>query len=190
MPFNLEDTLKKNTTWDSEYRKIKLVRQLGREGRDSITYETSNRRALKSFRPEKSINEIYIEYTFLSRAAAAGVSPANVKWNPKYKYILMNKLDVTLGDYIAARGELSVCLQKNIIDIFKTLDKLGIFHADPNPYNFMISRGRIYIIDFGFASENFNKDNMKYMPTGLVLYLKQLFPDKKFSHLEKYAFVS
>ena len=35
-------------------------------------------------------------------------------------------------------------IQKQLVEIFKTLDKIGVFHGDPNPTNFMKKGGVHY----------------------------------------------
>ena len=58
------------------------------------------------------------------------------------------------------------------------LDKINIFHGDPNPANFMIKDGKLYIIDYGFAKIidkklykklRTNTPNNKFMILGFII---------------------
>ena len=66
----------------------------------------------------------------------------------------MDKLDKNLFDILKEnKGKLSLKTQKRMIEIFKKLDEIGVYHGDPNPLNFMEKDGELYIIDFGFGSK-------------------------------------
>ena len=96
----------------------------------------------------------------------------------------MEKLDRTFFDvYKEKKGIISNDLQNNIVKIVNLLDRIGIFHGDPNPANFMIKNDKVYIIDFGF-SKKINEDLIKqygknpnntFMILGLLLKLKETF---------------
>jgi tRNA A-37 threonylcarbamoyl transferase component Bud32 len=176
------------TNYDNHYKKIKLIRQLGLEGRDAITFETDKGRAFKSFKATKPLTAISREYYFLKQSEKLGISPKVLYYNPKFKYFLMEKMDKTLPEYITQKkGILSIRVQKDIINIFKKLDNIGIYHNDPNIYNFMFKDNKLYIIDFGMSIESFDNNNIKYMPDCLIIYLRNKFPNIKLEFLEKYS---
>ena len=91
-------------------------------------------------------------------------------------------------------GRLPIKYQKTIVDIANTLDKIGIFHNDPNIANFMVKDGKLYIIDYGFAKpinsaliKKYTKTpNKKYMIWGFLLKCREEFgSDIKYSYLSK-----
>ena len=86
-------------------------------------------------------------------------------------------------------------IQKDIINIYKTLDKIGIFHGDVNIANFMYKNEKLYLIDFGMAKEITktlinklgNTPNLSVMTLGLILKLKELnFDSYSYKYLKKY----
>ena len=80
-------------------------------------------------------------------------------------------------------GLLTENQQRQILDIFKKLDKARVFQGDANILNYMVRDGKIYIIDFGFASridEQLMKKvksktpNQELMLLGFILKLKEI----------------
>ena len=74
-------------------------------------------------------------------------------------------------------------LQKQIISIYKKLDRAQVFHGDANLLNYMCKGRKLYIIDFGMAKQitpNLIKKlgtetpNMHIMTLGLALKLRDL----------------
>ena len=99
----------------------------------------------------------------------------------------MDKLDYTLFDILKEnKGYLSEEYQQMIVNVVYVLDRIGIFHGDPNLGNFMLKKGKKdkwYIIDFGFSKEinqrlinkyNTDKPNQKFMIVGLLLKIKEI----------------
>ena len=81
------------------------------------------------------------------------------------------------------KGILLKCQQLQIMDIFKKLDDVKVFHADSNIMNYMLKGKHIYLIDFGFSKEitprlckklGTDHPNKRIMTLGLVLKLKEL----------------
>lgn len=189
----------KESEFDEGYKSVDFIRTLGSAGKDGETFEVGDGNALKLFSATKSYRSIEREYKFLLRSGEEGISPRALELNCKYKYIIMEKLDRTLLDILRDQQlSLLESQEKQIIDIFDKLDDLSIFHADPNPLNFMERDGKIYIIDFGFGKKidkglikkyGTSRINMLFMPTGLILKLKELCPNSKFPYLEKYSHV-
>ena len=188
----------------NEEQKYKKVRQLGQEGKEGTTYlvidnSTNKRYAMKQFRPSKSIDKMTREAELQQIAAQHGLSPGVIDVNNHYRYIIMEKLDKSLFEILReGRGDLSEDLQMQIIRILKKLDEIKIFHADPNPSNFMVRGKKLYIIDYGFGkkidkrlvtkhgTENLN---MHFMVLGFLLKIKEIcgkVPLYKYKVLVKY----
>jgi len=206
--FNLEGRTKRQLTESirthyfelKKYMSYKYVCQLGREGKDGRTFLARNEQgeefAIKIFRPGKSRSSILQEVTLQQQAAAAMIAPRVIEYDVDGKFIVMEKLDQTLYDlFVEQGGILSRSQQRSIIHLFKKLDKCDVFHADPNPLNFMRRGSKWFVIDFGFAMQIDSKciskygknPNMKYMPTGIMLKFKQVDPKSKLSYVEQYV---
>ena len=168
-------------------------------GKDGIVYILEKRGreyAVKQFKPHKSINKIELEAKLQQKAARYGISPIVRECNTDKKYIRMDKLDNSLYQIMKKKnGRLSIARQKAIVDLANTLDKIKIFHGDPNPANFMEKDGKLYMIDFGFSQPINYKiikkyktttPNKKYMIWGFLLQCKDHFNnDIKYSYLRK-----
>ena len=109
----------------------------------------------------------------------------------------MEKLDQHLLDVMKKqKGCLNRSQQLEIIEIYKKLDQIRVFHADSNILNYMIKNKKIYIIDFGFAKEIDGKlikklgtdiPNIKIMTLGLIIKLKELNCNpSSWKYLKKY----
>lgn len=192
-----------------EYKKDKLDRytrhrQLGQKGKEGTTYLVTDKRgrelAMKTFRKAKSSNTLKKEYSLQRKAGKAGISPRAYDYDTVSKYIVMEKMDGHLIDLIAKqKGILHKYQQKRIVEIFSTLDKIGVFHNDANICNYMMKGKEIYIIDFGFAKEittrlakqlGTDRPNMKLMLLGFILKLKEMnIPERSYLVLKKYISV-
>lgn len=171
---------------------IKVV-QLGKPGKEGTVYlvtdpENGKRYAMKTFRKKKSGRTLEKEAFYQHLAAKQGISPKVIEYNPEEKYIVMDLLSQTLLDIIKAQGTLTVEQQKQILDIYKRLDSIGIMLNDANPLNIMEKDGRFYAIDYGFAKFTDHKDfkdypypNSQLMPLGLILWLKDRHPTKSWT---------
>jgi predicted Ser/Thr protein kinase len=179
-----------------EYEKYKTtkvdkytrIRQLGNKGKEGTTYLVRDVNdiefAMKTFRKSKSSNTLKNEYTLQKIASKAGIAPRVVEYDSVSKYIVMEKMDVHLSDVMKKQeGNLLKWQQNQIIDIFKALDKVGVFHADSNILNYMMKDKKIYLIDFGFSKEitsrlckklGTDSPNMRMMTLGLVLKLRDM----------------
>lgn len=165
---------------------------LGVKGKEGTVYEVSKggkKYAMKCFKSSKSETRLQREGDFLKRAAKIGVAPKVVEINPEEHYIVMDLLEENLFDLLkSTQGKLTDKVQKEMIAIFKKLDKEGIMHGDPNPLNFMFKKGKMYIIDFGFASEIDDETlkkagkspNVEMMCLGFILKIKDMCPPKNF----------
>lgn len=165
---------------------------LGVKGKEGTVYEVTKggkKYAMKCFKSTKSENRLQREGDFLKRAAKAGIAPKVVEINPEEHYIVMELLEENLFDILkSTQGKLTEKIQKDMLAIFKKLDKEGIMHGDPNPLNFMFKKGKLYIIDFGFASEIDDdlikkagkNPNVEMMCLGFILKVKDMCPPKNF----------
>lgn len=185
------------------FMSYRYIRQLGHEGKDGRTFlaldEKQNEVAIKIFKSNKSSRQIEREAMLQTKSSTIGITPKVIEYNGKGKYIVMEKLDTNLYDiFCKQEGRLTLKQQRDIVNIFKKLDKVGVFHADPNPLNFMYKKNKLYIIDFGFAKpitktlqDRYGLNpNVKYMSQGLVLKLKRIQPKIKLSYLEKFCFLN
>lgn len=179
--------------------KYRLIKQTGYEGRDGIVFivqdEKGKKYALKQFKQDKSINEIKREINFQIRASQTGISPKIRDFSLEEKYIVMDKMDIDLLTvYTKQAFNLTLDQQRKFIHILKTLDSIGIFHADPNPLNFMFKGEKLFIIDFGLAKEidnsviekSGNEPNLREMPIGFILKIFEQYPQVKFSYIETF----
>ena len=176
-----------------------LLEQLGNNGKEGKTFNIKVKRkyyALKKFKRTKSKNNILKEARFQHTASLHGISPKIYECNLDSKHIIMDKLDTSLFKILRKNnGKLSIKYQKELIRIINLLDKINIFHGDPNPANFMIKDGKLYIIDYGFAKIidkklykklRTNTPNNKFMILGFILKCKDSFTNVNYTHLKKY----
>lgn len=168
-------------------------------GKEATTFESKKKglkpTAVKQFRKSKSPVRITSEAEFQRMASERGISPKIIKYDLDAKKIEMEKLDRTLLDILkSSNGKITQKYQRRIIEIFKILDELEIFHADPNVLNFMEKDKQLYIIDFGFAKKittrlakkhGTKNLNMEFMPVGLYLKLKDLSPNGDFDIIKQ-----
>lgn len=181
--------------------KYAKICQLGVKGKDANVFMVINKKnkvyAMKKFRQNKSKDKFMNEIKLQKLASRHGITPQIIDYNTDKRYIIMELLDNNLLDIIQDNeGKITDKLQKDIINIIKNLDKIKIFHGDPNPLNFMTRDNTLYIIDFGF-SQKINKDlikkyqtpyiNLKFMILGLLLKLQELFgTNNRHLYLRKY----
>lgn len=185
------------------YKKDKLDRynrlgQLGEKGKEGTTFlvETTdgNRYAMKTFRKQKSSTTLRREADLQNLAAAEGASPRVIDIDTVSKYIVMEKLDRHLFDTMKKNGGiLSRSIQRQIVTLYRKLDRAGVFHGDANLLNYMFKGRQLYIIDFGMAKEITNSlvyklgtstPNLSIMTLGLILKLREMkVPRSSYSYL-------
>jgi serine/threonine protein kinase len=183
-----------------KFHDYSYIKQLGSQGKDGRTFKArhvnGNEYAVKIFKKSKNSKRIRKEVDIQQHAAEFGVSVPVFDWSDTSKYVSMDILDKTLFDYfIEQNGELTIKQQQDVISLLQRMDDAGVFHADPNPLNFMYKKKKLYLIDFGFSSFIDKKcvtkygatPNMKYMPLGLIIHLKKINPDTKLTHLYKHV---
>lgn len=189
-----------------DYKKEKLdkyerLEQLGEKGKEGTTFLVRNREgkeyAMKTFRKQKSSKNLKKESELQKMAADMGASPEVIEIDTVSKYIVMERMDTHLVDLIKKQeGILTKHQQKQIVSIYKKLDRAQVFHGDANLLNYMCKGRKLYIIDFGMAKQitsNLIKKlgtetpNMHIMTLGLVLKLRDLkFPKTSYSYILKH----
>ena len=176
-----------------EYKKEKIdkyerLEQLGEKGKEGTTFLVRTKDgmeyAMKTFRKQKSSINLKKESDLQKMAAAMGVSPEVIEIDTVSKYIVMEKMDTRLVDVIKKQeGVLTKHQQKQILSIYKKLDRARVFHGDANLLNYMCKGRKLYIIDFGMAKEitpslikklGTEIPNMHIMTLGLALKLRDL----------------
>jgi tRNA A-37 threonylcarbamoyl transferase component Bud32 len=196
-----------------EYKHDKLDRytkfeQLGEKGKEGTTYLVKDRHgkeyAMKTFRREKSSKTLKMEYSLQKKAGKKNITPRVYDYDTVSKYIVMEKMDSHLYENLGARQgapgsrpsslpSLQKKQQERILDIFRKLDEVGVFHGDANILNYMLKDGEIYIIDFGFSKEitpklikklGTDRPNYHLMTVGLIIKLKEMnLPSKSYKYL-------
>ena len=180
-----------------DYKREKLDKyskgpQLGDKGKEGTTYlvktAEGDEYAMKTFRKQKSSSTLRKEAALQKLVAEVGAAPVIKDLDTVSKYIVMEKMDEHLVDLLKRNGGvLSRALQKQIISIYRKLDKVGVFHGDANLMNYMFKSRKLYIIDFGMAREittnlvnklGTNTPNMDIMTLGLVLKLRDMGLDR------------
>lgn len=160
MSFNktLEIFKMENPNW-------KIIKRIGAEGKDGLSYiihhEINNvDGVVKLFKHKKSLNKIKTEYTILKKVSEAGLGPKLYQSDIENKrYIIMERLDLTLNQYLKEKN-FSLNDLKFIIKLYEKLGEIGIGHNDTNiTRNIMFKDNRFYLIDFGMAYEVKKKKN-------------------------------
>jgi tRNA A-37 threonylcarbamoyl transferase component Bud32 len=171
----------------------------GKEGIAKIVWDQKDRihRVKKQFRSAKSGNTLTKEGTLQNKASEHGISPKVLEIDVERKHLIMEKMHPrTLMDIISENNKsgkelLTTKQQNEILDLFRKLDKAGIFHGDPNPLNFLRFPpeypnkklvGKFGMIDYGFGKfiegakelKMYNgKPNEMLMTVGLLVILKK-----------------
>jgi len=198
MNINISELKKKSDLVNVVDKAFNVNNNMLGEGKDAKIYDSNknNGVAVKQYKKLKSPVRITSEIDFQKQASERGISPKILNYNLSDKTVEMEKLDRTLLDVLkSSGGKISIKYQRRIIEIFRILDELKIFHADPNILNFMEKNGNLYIIDFGFAKkinknlikkhDNHSDLNMQFMPLGLYIKLKELSPNGNFDIIKE-----
>ena len=180
---SIVDYLKKPKVGLFNYEKI---RQIGNKGKDAIVYLTKKSKkyyAMKSFKKKVTTSNIKKEIEFQNIAFQSGIAPKIIDYNLSDKYIVMQKMDTHLVDYITKKnGILPKKHQIRLIEIFKKLDENKIFQTDPNILNYMIKNDKIYMIDYGMCKNidkkltkklGTDKPNLKFTLLSFICKLKE-----------------
>ena len=181
--------------WE-EYRKHKIehwqyIKQLGEKGKEGTTFLVKTDKfssketyyAMKTFNKKKSPQKLLLEATLQQKASEVGVAPQVVDIDPISKTITMQCMDKHLWHMLMKTRQLSTNQQRQIISIYKKLDKINIFHGDANLMNYMYQGKKLYMIDFGMSREinttlirklGTKTPNLTIMTLGLILKLKKI----------------
>jgi tRNA A-37 threonylcarbamoyl transferase component Bud32 len=169
-----------------KYEKIKQIGNNGKEGKTYLVKTKNNiEYAMKTFKKYKSSEQLKKEAELQSLASEYGISPKVIEIDTVKKTIVMEKLDIHLIDLIKEQnGDLKIYQQRDIINIYKKLDKARVFHADSNILNYMYDKdNKLYIIDFGMSKYideklikklGTDQPNINLMTLGFILKLKEL----------------
>jgi tRNA A-37 threonylcarbamoyl transferase component Bud32 len=174
------------------YKKIEKIGE-GKEGTAYLIKDVHGKElVMKSFRKTKSSKTMTLEFELQKKAYKKGVAPKPINIDTISKYIVMEKMD---EHYFIPERKIDKASQQRILEIFKKLDEAHIFHNDINLMNFMLRKGKIYLIDYGFAKEIDSKlekklgtcqPNFKLMTIGLILKMKELsYPKGYYKYLLK-----
>ena len=178
--------------------KYKKYDQIGNTGQDAKTYLVTDKYgdeyAMKVFKKTKSGKKIFEEVTLQTTCSNAGISPIIIDYDTESKFIVMEKMDGHLFHIIHKQsGILTEQQQKQVIRLFKTLDKIHVFHGDANMMNYMYKGPKLYIIDFGYGTKidasqikklGTSTPNMEIMLLGFILKLKDMnCPQQSYTHL-------
>ena len=195
-------------TWE-QYKHTKIdhwtyIKQLGEKGKEGTTYLVKTNKfpaggeyyAMKTFNKKKSGQRISMEASLQQKAAEAGIAPQVIDVDPISKNIVMQCMEKHLWDMLLKTKQLSVNQQRQIIVIYKKLDKIGVFHGDSNLMNYMYQGGKLYMIDFGMSKEindslikklGTSTPNINIMTLGLILKLRNMnFTKESWCYLEKH----
>ena len=175
--------------------------QLGKDGKDGVTYMHSLKKkyvgeyegqpfsvprgrsiAVKTFKAKKSVAKILKEAELQSICASAGISPQVYGVNVHDKYIAMEMMvGLPAEDYRG--GVMPDDQQYMICALMGRLDSAGILHGDMNALNVMLcSKGRPYMIDFGFAKKIKSMRSKSNTMCGTPLYMApELVRHQKYS---------
>jgi len=104
-------------------------------------------------------------------------------------------MDISLVDLMMKqKGNLLKYQQLQILEIFKKLDKAGVFHNDANITNYMLKDKKIYMIDYGMSRKidgilhkklKTNTPNQDIMLLGFILKLKEMkCPETSYKYLK------
>ena len=166
------------------FKDSEILGQPGKEGTTYLVNIDGKEYAVKTFRKNKSINKLKKEAEFQRMGALVGVSPKVYYVSTKNKYIVMDKLDTRLKDYLENNNYEVVPdhINKRLDEIFNKLDEIRVLHNDGNILNFMLDKNeKVYIIDYGFAkkiSANMLKKtgspNLNYTKKSFERYLKHV----------------
>jgi len=135
----------------------------GKKGKEGTTFvaigNSGKEYAIKLFKATKSSAKLSNEAEYQKLAAEHGISPRVFAVNVIHKYIIMEKLEETIVDYMRRKypetgstKPLTNEQQLRIIEICEKLDNAKVVQNDGNPLNLMLNKnGKIMVIDFGYA---------------------------------------
>jgi tRNA A-37 threonylcarbamoyl transferase component Bud32 len=185
---------KEGTVWAIKYKSSLPSPRVGEYRSPDRDSYSKKEYALKQFKSTKSSKEIIRESDLQKITAKAGISPKVIEVDILSKFIVMELLPgETLFDTLKkSNGVMTISEQKDFVRLIEKLDKIGVYHGDPSPLNFIYDNKKILkVIDFGFGKkmEKGEKDtNMKSMLLGFILKMKQIGVDvdKNYSYIKKY----
>ena len=151
------------------------------EGLESKIFETSDEKGtyiVKQWKEPSNINSILYQLHMQQKCVEFGISPKIIAINLDTKRVLMEKFHCNLLTFLTKMKNkhshtLMKDIQDGIIHQWKSLDKLQIFHNDPNICNIMLdSNFNVKLIDFGFSIKCDDKQNITNMKCNPKAYVK------------------
>jgi tRNA A-37 threonylcarbamoyl transferase component Bud32 len=197
---DIVDLLNKKFELDHK-NKYKKIKSLGVKGKDGNVFEVENqgkKYALKQFRKNKPIEMLKKEAEMLKICSKHGISPAIFEVDVASRFIVMDLLGSSLFDTLnSTKGIMSLYQQEEFVLLILKLDKIGIYHGDPSPLNFLFDKDRLKVIDFGFSERidkkfidkhNTSTPNQKFMLLGFILKMKSLGVDvdSNYSYIKRH----
>ena len=160
-----------------------IEERIGDEGKDGLVYIVKYKTkpnlngVIKFFKNTKSLTKIKCEFELLKKCSNAGIAPSIYQKNIDGEhYIIMERLEYTLNEYINKKGGLNLDDIEQITFLYQELGELGIWHNDGNIFrNIMIKGERFYLIDFGMAKKITIKDKNSFGPNPNFIFLSKLF---------------
>lgn len=134
-----------------------IIGKPGKDGTAYIVLKNDNpytEYVMKEFKPKKSFEKVRNEVKLQTIGSLYNISPKIYEYGSKPNpYIIMDKMNNgTIIDVIKKQnGELTLEQQQQLINIYNTLNDIGINHNDMNLRNLMFNDGKLYIIDYGFS---------------------------------------
>jgi len=182
--------------------KYTRIGRIGTDGKEGKTYlvhvnkgvNKGNKYAMKTFRKSKSSDKLRTEVRLQKIAAKAGITPNVIDYNTNKKYIVMTRMTSHLVDKM--NNTLTLKQQRQIIKLFKKLDKVGAFREDGNLHNYMYKGTRMYLIDYGTSKDitislkkrlGTDTPNVTILTLGIVLKLKKMgCSSNSYNYLSKF----
>ena len=154
------------------------------EGLESQIFEQTNEKGtcvIKKWKEPVSMNAILYQIHTQQKCHDENISPKILEIDLSKKRISMDKLYCNLLTFFTKMKKKHFAsrldnIQYQIMDKWKTLDRLNIFHNDPNICNIMLDRDfNVKLIDFGFTITCEKKKgitNMKQNPPAFIKWIK------------------
>lgn len=149
---------------NGEEIQLNILKTLGTPGKEGTTYKveilsSSDQYAMKVFKKQKYPAKLFTEAVTQDFAASYDLSPKiygvileKCFPQPGGGKIIMELMDGLIQELLEKQGGiLTEEQQYDLIRLSTEMDKLGIYHNDPNPLNIMYKNGKFYYIDFGMS---------------------------------------
>tara|TARA_B110000008_G_scaffold279918_1_gene329623 strand:- start:11614 stop:12129 length:516 start_codon:yes stop_codon:yes gene_type:complete len=134
---------------------FEILQQLGQDGAQGVVslvqFPNGLRAAMKQFKLTKSSARIQKEAEFQARAAKADIAPDVMHVDLEKKRIFMEPMRARIVDVLSHGHDK---FRRDLLDIMRALDGIGILHNDGNALNLMLNEyDELRILDFGLSKE-------------------------------------